>query len=70
LFGGRLGELIEKSVKNIQLKKIQRSSEGKKRDSATAVVITDGVLKFHETDRRELYRERWLERLQKIISHV
>ncbi len=54
------GSWLERGLKKMQLKKIHRSSEGKKRDLPTAVVVTDGVLKFHETDRRELFRERWL----------
>ncbi len=62
------GMWMELFFKKLQLKKIYRSSQGKNRPLSTAVVISDGVLKFHETDRREEYRKRWQEKVATVES--
>lgn len=67
VLGGALGAALERALKKMQLKKIYRSSAGKQRALPTAVVVSDGVLKFHETDRREIFRERWLEKCQTVL---
>ncbi len=60
LLSGRVGSWLEKAAKKIQLRHIKKTSVGKNRPTSSAVVIEDGFLKFHETDRRAEYRDAWL----------
>ena len=55
-----VGRGIELLAKKIQLAKMSHNttSAAKKIDT-TEVVISDTMLKLHETDRRVLYRDTW-----------
>lgn len=63
MWQGAYGTVVEGQMKALQLMKlpldVQRSAE---RDDKN-VVISDGILKFHETDARRGFREAWLKRV-------
>lgn len=61
-FGGRLGDNFEEFFKKIQLFKILRNKQSRYFANGTAVVVNDQMLKFHEEDRREFFRNKWIER--------
>lgn len=54
-----LGGALEALVRKIQKSKMKRNKKSHMNDKGTGVVISGSVLKFHEHDRREEYRERW-----------
>ena len=71
------GDLINNEAKKIQLSKISRSqsllkstkfSDNKSERNDKGVVISDTILKFHEKDTRLEYRQRWQNRVAKIIG--
>jgi len=62
----KIGAWLEVSAKRLQRKIMARRE--RERTPGTGVVISDNILKFHEEDRRELYRQQWKERLARIIS--
>lgn len=56
--GGRAGDNLEKFLKKIQLYKITRHTQSRYFDNSTSVVVNDGMLKFHEEDKREYFRNK------------
>lgn len=54
-----LGDIINNLFKKIQLKKISGNTDFGTRISGKSVVTNDEMLKFHENDRRLLYKEMW-----------
>ena len=66
-----VGRGIELVAKKIQLAKMSHNttSAAKKIDT-TEVVISDTMLKFHETDRRVLYRDTWQRSCSALIDTV
>lgn len=61
---GAYGNLIETQAKKIQQTKMNRNTSSVQGAGDTRVVISDTRLKFHENDRRELYRQMWKDRLK------
>ncbi|MCX6779310.1 MAG: hypothetical protein NTU97_03710 [Candidatus Magasanikbacteria bacterium] len=66
LLGGVVGNFWEKFFKKIQLIKMQGHKKTRRFDGSSAVVVNDEILKFHEEDRRELFRKMWKENLNNI----
>jgi hypothetical protein len=62
MWGGAYGDMLEHRAKRIQEKKMSRNYESIKNEPDTRVVIDDTMLKFHENDRRALFREEWKKR--------
>ena len=58
VMGGRLGDWREKALRRLQLTKMTKK-ERSRRAADSRVVISDQMLKFHEEDRREEYRQEW-----------
>jgi hypothetical protein len=56
---GSYGDLINNEAKKIQLSKMKFSGNKIERGEDKGVVITDGILKFHEKDTRMEYRQMW-----------
>lgn len=66
ILGGRFGGLVEKNVKRIQKAKMIRNAQSKMEDRTTDVIISDVMLKFHENDRREYFRDEWKKRCSRM----
>lgn len=61
--GGYLGNVKETFLRFIQLRKMSKNLKSRQFEGDTAVVINDKMLKFHEEDRREYYKKKWLEKI-------
>lgn len=57
------GGMLERQAKHIQKKKMATNRESVQGLPDTRVVINDTMLKFHENDRRQYYRDAWRERV-------
>ena len=55
------GNLLEDQARSIQMSKM-RKNKSVQDEQDTRVVINDEMLKFHENDRRKLYRQKWQEK--------
>jgi hypothetical protein len=53
---GFLGDNLEKMARSAQLKRIRQNKQSKLWKGGTDVVVNDNILKFHEEDRRQIYR--------------
>ena len=62
----KLGDIVERLCKYLQLLKMKRNVYSRRWQEGTEVVVNDEILKFHEADRRELYRKMWKKNLEKI----
>ncbi len=69
ILGGRFGRLIEKMVKKMQLKYMSREHKTKSDKPNTDVIVCDKILKFHENDRREEFREKFLKEYEKVVEN-
>jgi hypothetical protein len=54
----------------MQLAKMKMNLHSLQNEADTRVVISDEMLKFHENDRREEYRDKWLEKCNKIFNSI
>lgn len=57
---GAYGNLIEKQAKEIQQTKMKLNFTNPNKENKLGVIINDNMLKFHENDRREQYRDEWI----------
>lgn len=53
---GFLGDNLEKMARAVQLNKIRQNKLSKLWKGGTDVVVNDNILKFHEEDRRQIYK--------------
>ncbi|MFH0834241.1 MAG: hypothetical protein V2A63_02540 [Patescibacteria group bacterium] len=60
ILSGWLGDLLEKILKNWQLKRAEKKRLNRTKN---AVVISDEILKFHETDQRAHFLQEWEKRV-------
>lgn len=63
MWAGSYGDMINNQAKKIQLSKMKFSGKPIDRGEDKGVVISDGVLKFHEKDTRIAYREEWKQKI-------
>ena len=62
--------LVNNMVRRWQIAHLPQRLRERITVGGTDVVVSDQVLKFHDNDRRELYRDRWHRALQKLqLSH-
>lgn len=59
VFGGRVGDFIEKWLKNWQMRRALKKA--KNAGGEASLVVKEHVLKFHNIDRRREYRNRWFQ---------
>ncbi|HLD31273.1 MAG TPA: nucleotidyltransferase domain-containing protein [Patescibacteria group bacterium] len=64
LWGGSYGDLLEKQTREIQKTHMKLRAVYRGTDQPTSVVVTDSMLKFHEQDRRQQFKDQW----QKILN--
>ncbi len=62
LWSGKYGDLLEKHARGIQLQKMKQKTHPRGSSNPTHVVVSDTLLKFHEQDRREQFRDEWQRR--------
>lgn len=55
-----MGEMFEMYAKKFQKKKMKYNVASKQSSHTSDVIISDTMLKFHEHDRREQYKQQWL----------
>lgn len=65
-FNSLIGATLERIARKIQLTKMTRNEQSAAKAKDTRVVISDTVLKFHEQDRREEYRDKWKNKIKEI----
>lgn len=59
ILSGSFGSILNKWVGVIQKRKMQGNVDSVQNFPDSRVVVSDTMLKFHENDRRDLYREQW-----------
>ncbi len=64
MWQGNYGDMINLQAKKMQLAKMKFSGKQTDRGEDKGVVISDGVLKFHEKDTRMAYLEAWKQKIQ------
>jgi DNA polymerase III sliding clamp (beta) subunit (PCNA family) len=62
---GMFGNLIEKVSRCVQKKKMSFNLNSIQNEKDARVVIKDDMLKFHENDRRELFKKLWEDNFKK-----
>lgn len=67
---GRLGDAVEHWLRKIQKNKMAKNAQSSAKKSGTEVIISDEMLKFHEVDRREEFREKFEERITRMLREL
>lgn len=70
MWAGGYGDMIDSQAKKIQLSKMKFSGKPVDRGEDMGVVISDGVLKFHEKDTRIGYREAWKQKILYVTQNL
>lgn len=65
-FGGIFGDRLEHVMRRMQKKKMDKNVQSLQGLPDSRVIVNDTMLKFHENDRRERYRNRWRDRCWEI----
>lgn len=65
---GSYGDLVEKQAKEIQNIKMKMNITNANKPDNVGVIITDSMLKFHENDRREYFKNEWLKKYSTILN--
>lgn len=60
VFSGYVGDFLEAILKKWQIKRALKKS--KIADKGASLIVEDHILKFHNIDRREFYRDKWIEK--------
>jgi len=66
ILGKKLGDFLEKVAKKLQAKKIKKYFGDSVDQKNTNVVISESMLKFHKTDRRQYYCDVWQKKLNNL----
>ncbi|MDP3985929.1 MAG: hypothetical protein U1C53_01010 [Candidatus Veblenbacteria bacterium] len=70
LLGGAVGTWLEAVARWGQVRRIKKHSASRLGDGTTAVVVTDSVLKFHETDQRPVLAGRFRARQHQALASL
>lgn len=63
---GSLGSWVEKVAKALEISRMKRYLGSALTEPDSNVVVKDDMLKLHKTDRRELFKQKWNERLTRL----
>ncbi len=68
VLGGKFGNWIESKLQTMQLNRMNRKLDemDEKQQKEASIVISDKILKFHNIDRREYYKNRWMKKVKDI----
>lgn len=66
---GTYGDLVEKQAKEIQGIKMKLNITNANKPDNVGVIITDSMLKFHENDRREYFKNEWIKKYGEILNN-
>lgn len=69
MWGWGYGDMIESQAKAIQQARMKMNLHSVQNAPDTRVVVSDSMLKFHEKDKREEYREEWVARVNEITNN-
>ena len=64
----RFGRNLCQSLKDSQFRKMQMNKNSVMHEDNTKVVISDNILKFHETDKRKIYREKFYNKVKEVLG--
>ncbi len=67
-FNSIIGRWCERGAKKMQLKKMSLNRESLAGRNDSRVVISDRILKFHESDRRQEFLDRWQEKCGQLLA--
>ncbi len=67
VFRGPLGAMSEKIAKSVQMKRIARNPDSHLKEHTSDVVVDDTVLKFHEQDRRIIFRRQFEQQCSRLL---
>lgn len=67
VFSSKFGNFCEKSIRALQLKKMKGSEKVVQKEQIRNIVIDDTMLKFHENDRKQYFKDEWEKRWKKYI---
>lgn len=68
LWKGAYGDILEKQSRHIQKQRMKKNTDSVQDEKDSRVIVTDEMLKFHENDRRLLFKQMWEERYKTVIS--
>ena len=63
MWRGTYGDLVEKQSRLTQWMKLKPEIKDKVNKGDRGVVVSEGVIKFHERDTRVLYRAEWIKKI-------
>lgn len=69
-FESIVGNQLERFVKYLQLKKMSKNVNSLAKENDSRVIISDLMLKFHETDRRQELKDRWENKVKQINEKI
>jgi len=66
---GKFGKWLEGKLRSWQMKRMQAKLEkmSKNEGKEANIIISDKILKFHNIDRREYYKKRWIKKVKEVI---
>lgn len=70
VWDGTYGKMLEEQARRIQKQKMKMNTDSIQNEKDTRVIISDEMLKFHENDRRALYKQMWKDRYKTVIEKL
>ena len=70
ILGTRIANILEKGLRKIQLIFMSKTKKNLAKKLGTEVIISNEMLKFHESDRREKFRRRFEEKYKQYLSQI
>lgn len=69
LLRNKFGDRIEEKLRSWQMKRMQQKLESftENEGKEASIIISDKMLKFHNLDRRQYYKKRWIKKIQDIV---